>query len=90
MLNAAPDPKSTPIRAIREQALGFELAQRRPYRGLGNLQLRAQADHPGQLAPPLPGSQPLAQMAGGLICEREAGIHGAAKLLYKMRQFFKK
>ena len=57
MLNAAPDPKSTPIRAIRairEQALGFELAQRRPYRGLGNLQLRAQADHPGQLAPHCP------------------------------------
>lgn len=32
----------------------FELAQRRPHRGLGNLQLRAQADHPGQLAPPDP------------------------------------
>jgi len=54
MLNAAPDPKSTPIRAIREQALGFELAPRRPHRGLGNLQLRTQADHPGQLAPHCP------------------------------------
>ena len=59
--------------AVREKALGFELAQRRPHRGLGNLQLRAQADHPGHLAPPLPGSQPLAQMGGGLIGEREAG-----------------
>jgi hypothetical protein len=42
---------------------------------------------PGNL-PPLPGSQPLAQMGGGLIGEREAGIHGAHELLYKMRQFF--
>jgi hypothetical protein len=28
-------------------------------------------------------------MGGGLIGEREAGIHGAANLLYKIRQFFK-
>jgi hypothetical protein len=29
-------------------------------------------------------------MGGGLIGEREAGIHGAHELLYKMRQFFLK
>jgi hypothetical protein len=29
-------------------------------------------------------------MGGGLIGEREAGIHGVAELLYKMRQFFLK
>ena len=40
--------------------------------------------------PPLPGSQPHAQMGGALIGEREAGIHGDAKLLYKMRQVLKK
>jgi len=48
--------------------LGFELAQRRPHRGLGNLQLRAQADHPGPL-PPLPA---LAAGANGRRSDRRA------------------
>ena len=52
-----------------DEPLGLQLPECRPHRRLGHLQFRAKRIHPGQLAAPIPGKQPLPQILSGLFCQ---------------------